>query len=156
MNRLINIVGLALCIVLATLLFGCEKTPEQDRKMDSMKDSMSDSADQMKESASEAADSMKEGAGEMKDSAEQYVDDATITANVKGKLVAEPTTKAYEISVETLNGTVQLSGFVQSSEEKSKAGEIAKAVPGVKSVKNDLILKSKTQGMDDSRKIRRA
>jgi osmotically-inducible protein OsmY len=117
---------------------------------------MSDSADQMKASASEAADSMKEGAGEMKDSAEQYVDDATITANVKGELVAEPTTKAYQISVETLNGTVQLSGFVQSAEEKSKAGEIAKAVPGVKSVKNDLILKSKTQGLDDSRKIKTA
>lgn len=151
MNRIISNIGLALCIVLTASLFGCGKTPEQESNTDSTKDTMSDSANDMKESASAAADEIKAGAEEMKDAAggmmdgaNHYVDDATITANVKAKLVADPTTKAYEISVETLNATVQLSGFVQSAEEKSKAGEIAEAVEGVRSVKNDLILKSKT------------
>lgn len=146
MNRFINMVGLSLSIVLTPLLLGCEKTPEQERQMDSMKESMSNSADKMKESATAATGSMKESAGEMQENVDQYMDDSVITAQVKEKLVANPTTKAYQISVETLNGTVQLSGFVQSVEEKSQAGEIAAAVTGVKSVKNDLILKSKTEG----------
>jgi hyperosmotically inducible periplasmic protein len=154
MNRFINTVGLTLSIVLATLLLGCDRTPEQERQMDSMKESMGNSADKMKESASEATGNMKESMGEMQDSADQYLDDAVITAQVKEKLVSDQTTKAYQISVETLNGTVQLSGFVQSADEKSQAGEIAAGVTGVKSVKNDLILKSKTEGRNDNGKIR--
>ncbi len=152
MRNVIGNTGLALCIVLIASIFGCNRTPDQQGKVDEMKDSVSDSAGKMKESAGDSVDTMKESAGQMKDSAGQYVDDSTITAKVKEKLVADPTTSAYEISVETLNGTVQLSGFVQSSAEKAQAEDIAKAVEGVKTVKNDLILKSKTQGMNDSRK----
>lgn len=143
MNKLLGIASV-FYVVSAVSLTGCEKTPQQESKTDSMKESVSSSADQIKESANDAADKMKESSEQIKDSASQYIDDATITAKVKEKLVAEPVTKAYQISVETLNGTVQLSGFVESSEAKDKAGEIAGAVSGVKSVKNDLILKSKT------------
>lgn len=154
MRNTISNIGLALCIVLVASVFGCNRTPEQQGKIDEMKETVSDSAGKMKESAGDSVDTMKESAGQMKDSADQYVDDSTITAKVKEKLVADPATSAYDISVETLNGTVQLSGFVQSSAEKAKAEGVAKTVPGVKSVKNDLILKSKTQGMNDSKKIR--
>jgi len=70
-----------------------------------------------------------------------YVDDSVITTKVKADLVADPVTKAREINVKTFKGVVQLSGFVNTSEEKEKAGEIARNVKGVVDVKNDLNVK---------------
>ena len=71
----------------------------------------------------------------------EYVDDATITTRVKTKFAEDPTVSAMSISVETLKGTVQLSGFAKSATEKSKAGSIAAATPGVKGVKNDIVVR---------------
>ncbi|KAF1022435.1 MAG: Osmotically-inducible protein Y [Paracidovorax wautersii] len=70
-----------------------------------------------------------------------YVDDATITTQVKAKLVEDKTTSAASINVETLNGTVQLSGFAKSSAERSQAAALAQSVKGVKSVRNDVIVR---------------
>jgi len=70
------------------------------------------------------------------------VDDSVITGKVKAALVADPTTKAHQIEVETFQGHVQLSGFVDSSEARSRAVEIARNVQGVKDVKNSLQLRS--------------
>jgi hyperosmotically inducible protein len=70
----------------------------------------------------------------------EVVDDSTLTAKVKSALVADPVTKAGEINVETYRGVVQLAGFVNSAEEKSKATEVAKGVTGVKEVRNDIKL----------------
>ncbi|HKU13409.1 MAG TPA: BON domain-containing protein [Steroidobacteraceae bacterium] len=72
----------------------------------------------------------------------RVVDDSVITGKVKAALVADPTTKAHQISVETFHGVVQLSGFVDTSEAKSRAAQVAEAVEGVKDVKNDLELRS--------------
>jgi hyperosmotically inducible periplasmic protein len=71
-----------------------------------------------------------------------YVDDATITTRVKAKFAEDPTVSALAISVETLNGTVQLSGFAKSATEKAKAEAMARDVSGVKSVRNDIIVRS--------------
>jgi hyperosmotically inducible protein len=71
----------------------------------------------------------------------QYVDDATITAGVKAAIVREPTLKVFEIDVETMQGVVQLSGFVSSADSVAAAASVARTVKGVKSVKNDLRLK---------------
>lgn len=71
----------------------------------------------------------------------QYVDDSSITAKVKGDIFKEPSLKVSQISVETYKGVVQLSGFVDSADSVRKAGDIAASVPGVVSVKNDLIVK---------------
>lgn len=68
----------------------------------------------------------------------EVVDDGVVTAKVKAKLVDDPVTKAYEINVETFKGTVQLSGFVDSAEARSRATQLAKDVGGVKDVKNSL------------------
>jgi c(7)-type cytochrome triheme protein len=87
-----------------------------------------------KEGTGPKADAKKESAGE-------YVDDATITAKVKAAVLEESTLKSAEINVETYKGTVQLTGFVRSRADISKAVEVAMAVKGVKSVKNDMILK---------------
>jgi len=73
----------------------------------------------------------------------EYVDDAIITAKVKAAVLEEPSLKSAEINVETSKGTVQLSGFVNSRADIDKAVQVAKAVKGVKSVKNDMILKGK-------------
>lgn len=70
-----------------------------------------------------------------------FVDDSSITTKVKTKLYQDKTTSGWDISVKTVNGVVQLSGFVKTAAEKARAGEIASAVPGVKSVANDLIVK---------------
>lgn len=71
----------------------------------------------------------------------QYIDDTVITAKVKAALVKDPTTKASEINVETFKGAVQLSGFVSSQAAASRAVELARAVEGVQSVKNDMRIK---------------
>ena len=71
----------------------------------------------------------------------EYVDDSVITTKVKAQLANDDFLKSFEISVETYKGTVQLSGFVDSQKSVDKAGEIARSVKGVKSVKNNLNVK---------------
>jgi osmotically-inducible protein OsmY len=71
----------------------------------------------------------------------QYVDDKTITTQVKARFIDDPTVGAMSIKVETLNGTVQLSGFAKSENERSTAENIARNVPNVKAVRNDIIVK---------------
>lgn len=76
----------------------------------------------------------QEGTGE-------YVDDTVITTKVKAAVLNEPTLKSAEVNVETFKGVVQLSGFVRSQADINRAIEVARGVPGVKSVKNDMRLK---------------
>jgi osmotically-inducible protein OsmY len=71
----------------------------------------------------------------------EYVDDTVITTRVKSAVLAEPTLKSAEINVETFKGRVQLSGFVNSQADISRAVVVARAVPGVTSVSNDMKLK---------------
>lgn len=81
-----------------------------------------------------ASTAQKEGTGE-------YVDDTAITTKVKTAIFSEPTLKVAEINVETFKGVVQLSGFVKTQGDISKAGDVARGVGGVKSVKNDIRIK---------------
>lgn len=67
-----------------------------------------------------------------------YVDDAAITTAVKAKFVEDKTVDAAAIKVETLNGTVQLSGFAKSSAEKAQAESIARNTKNVREVRNNL------------------
>jgi osmotically-inducible protein OsmY len=70
-----------------------------------------------------------------------YIDDSAITTAVKAKLVDSPTVDAAAISVETLNGTVMLSGFAKSDAEKTNAETLTRNVKGVKSVKNAIAIR---------------
>lgn len=81
-----------------------------------------------------ASTSTREGTGE-------YVDDTVITAKVKAAIFNEPTLKSAEINVETFKGTVQLSGFVNSTADERKAVSIARSIKGVTSVKDDMRVK---------------
>ena len=70
-----------------------------------------------------------------------YVDDTAVTTRVKAKFAADPTVSAMAISVETLKGTVQLSGFAKSAEERAMAEKLARETSGVKAVKNDIAVR---------------
>ena len=74
-------------------------------------------------------------------SAGEYLDDTTITTRVKARYAQDPEVAATRISVETLQGVVQLSGFAASMDEKSKAVELARDVPGVRAVRDDIIVR---------------
>ena len=75
------------------------------------------------------------------ESAGAYVDDATITTQVKARMLDNPAVAGTSISVETLNGTVMLSGFAKSATEKATAEKIARDVNGVKAVKNEIAVR---------------
>jgi len=81
-----------------------------------------------------ASTAKQEGTGE-------YIDDTVVTAKVKAAIFNEPTLKSAEINVETFKGVVQLSGFLNSREDINKAVTVARQIPGVTSVKNDMRLK---------------
>ncbi len=70
-----------------------------------------------------------------------YVDDAVITSTVKAKLLENKDVAGTSISVETLNGTVMLSGFAKSATEKSTAESLARSVNGVRSVRNEIAVR---------------
>ena len=70
-----------------------------------------------------------------------YVDDAGITTLVKSRMAESKLVSASSISVETLNGTVMLSGFAKSSTEKNEAERIARGVNNVKVVRNEIAVR---------------
>ncbi|MES2715439.1 MAG: BON domain-containing protein [Pseudomonadota bacterium] len=72
----------------------------------------------------------------------EYIDDTAITTAVKAKFVENKQVDATAISVETLEGTVMLSGFAKTQDEKNMAESIARSTKGVKSVKNQLSVRS--------------
>jgi hyperosmotically inducible protein len=76
-----------------------------------------------------------------RDSTGEYVDDTVITTKVKSALLKDDNVKSFAVSVETAKGVVQLSGFVDTAAQKAAAGSAAWAVSGVKTVKNNLIVK---------------
>jgi osmotically-inducible protein OsmY len=72
----------------------------------------------------------------------QAIDDGVVTAKVKAKLIEDPVTKAHQINVETFKGTVQLSGFVEDNQARSRALQLARDTEGVKSVKDALEIRT--------------
>lgn len=75
------------------------------------------------------------------ESAGEFVDSSAITTKVKARIFEDQALKGLNIGVETFKGVVQLSGFVDSKAAALKAEEVARSVPGVKSVQNNLIVK---------------
>ncbi len=77
-----------------------------------------------------------------RETAGEYVDDVTLTTKIKSAIIQEPKLKALQIHVESFQGDVQLSGFVDSLDKKVKAEQIAVKTLGVKSVKNNLVVRN--------------
>ena len=78
---------------------------------------------------------------EKKQTSGEYIDDAWITSKVKGAFVKDPQLSAAQIKVDTYQGEVQLSGFVPDAGNVGKAAAVAGGVKGVRSVRNDILVK---------------
>ena len=79
--------------------------------------------------------------GRGQETAGAYIDDTGITTAVKARFIEDKTVSASAISVQTLNGTVQLSGFAKSGAEKAQAEALALGVKNVRSVRNDIVVR---------------
>ena len=75
-----------------------------------------------------------------RETAGEYVDDATITTQVKAAFVADKQVSAMQVNVETMQGVVQLSGFVHSKDSELRALQLASKVKGVKAVKDNIVV----------------
>lgn len=71
----------------------------------------------------------------------EYVDDSVITTKVKAALLKDPVVSGLAVNVETFKGVVQLSGFVKTAAERNRAVELSQEITGVKSIKNDILLR---------------
>jgi osmotically-inducible protein OsmY len=76
-----------------------------------------------------------------RESTGEYFDDTTITTKVKAAIFNDASLKVAQINVETFKSVVQLSGFVNTGADAYRAGEVARSVRGVESVKNDIRVK---------------
>lgn len=76
------------------------------------------------------------------ESAPQYASDASVTAKVKANIIKDQSLQGFEIGVETLNHTVQLSGFVDMPQQKAQAAAIARSVSGVEAVQNNILVRN--------------
>lgn len=72
----------------------------------------------------------------------EFIDDATITTKVKAAFVRDPVVKALDVNVDTFKSVVQLSGFVNTTDEKARAEQVAAGIAGVSSVKNNITVKT--------------
>ena len=70
-----------------------------------------------------------------------YVDDTAITTAVKARFIENKQVDAVAISVETLKGTVMLSGFAKNTNEKTTAEALARKVDGVRMVRNEIVVR---------------
>ena len=80
--------------------------------------------------------------GDRQSTAGQALDDRTITSRVKERIEDDRSIDSKRISIDTLKGTVQLSGFVATAAERARAVQIARAVPEVKAVRDDIIVRA--------------
>ncbi|MGH8488718.1 MAG: BON domain-containing protein [Gammaproteobacteria bacterium] len=131
LSQRVKVVVLSLGVVLT--FTGCEQqgpAEKAGRQMD-------EAAQQATEKAKEAG----EAVGEKVEKAGEYLDDAAITAKIKGDILSDPLLKVLEINVTTTNGIVTLSGVVDSKQSIDRAVEIARRVKEVKSVENTLVVK---------------
>ena len=87
--------------------------------------------------ASVAACSVFEG----RETTGQYVDDTAISTKVKAQFVRDPVVNASQVNVETMQGVVQLSGFVDTPQAAERAAQLARNVEGVRGVRNDIIVR---------------
>ncbi len=79
------------------------------------------------------------------------LDDKSIAAKVRSDLIGDPEVKATGVKVNVFKGDVELSGYVDSANQKEKAEQIARNVNGVNFVKNDLVVKSTNEAAGSQR-----
>jgi len=127
---------------LALGLAACGDGPSDDQvgKIPDPKESFVAKNDQATDAAEQSADKGGDAMNEKSAAGGAPVDDAALTAKVKSALVAEPGLKAQAISVDAFAGVVTLRGTADSQENRRRAEQIASAVEGVRSVRNELVV----------------
>ena len=130
--RKIIVVSLSLGMVLS-FTGGCGKSGSAEQAGRKIDQATQQAGEKGKEAGTAVGDKI-EKAGEQ-------LDDAAISAKIKGDILSDPMLKVLEISVTTANGIVTLSGAVDAKPSIDRAGEIARLVKGVKSVENKLVVK---------------
>ncbi|PKO91032.1 MAG: transporter [Betaproteobacteria bacterium HGW-Betaproteobacteria-1] len=131
-----NIQGIKLIVLATTLAFGlaaCEKYDSAEKAGEGL--------DKAAERAGERMDSASQAMSDQADEAGVVIDDTVITTKVKSAFMAEPGLQSLQISVDTMNGVVTLSGTADSQENSDKAQQLASNTEGVKEVKNQLVVK---------------
>ncbi|WP_297325912.1 BON domain-containing protein [Nitrosomonas sp.] len=93
-------------------------------------------------------DDAKKSLNEKIEATDQYINDSVITMNVKRAILDDPLLKVFEIKVTTVNGIVQLSGALDSKESIDKAMEVVGRQKDVRSVQNDLVVKTEIQSKE--------
>lgn len=139
-KRVIVIVGLFAVFGLASCQQEgpAEKMGEKiDRSVENVEHKLEQITEQVGKEINEARKTITNESEE----SNQYLDDSAITVNVQTAIVNDPLLEVSDIKVTTVNGTVQLSGMVDSQELIDRAAEVAYAQKDVKSVENNLIVK---------------
>ncbi len=132
MKNVSSIAAIALASSLALVATGCDRKPAEQTAGEKMDEAAADS----RGVASDMGDTMERRT----DQAGQAIDDASITASIKGKYLVDDTLKGLDISVDTVQGVVTLTGPVQSDTAKELATQIAENVEGVVRVDNQLMV----------------
>lgn len=142
-KRILAIIGL----VAVFSLTGCQQegTAEKagqkiDQSMGGAEKKITQATEQAGKKISEVRKDTEKSITETAEASGQYMGDSVITASVKAAILNDPLLKVSEIKVVTEDGTVQLSGALDSRESIDRAVEVAKAQKNVKSVQNDLTL----------------
>ena len=150
MKTLNNFKLLGIAILLAAGLAACDKQPGPAESAGKMIDQtavdagkkISETADKVGEKVDATAEKVGDKMSAQSEKTGVAIDDTEITAKVKAAIFAEPGLSTLQISVETVNGVVTLSGSVDTQANSDKAKALASAVSGVKDVDNKLALKS--------------
>jgi len=129
-----GIAAITLVSSFALLAAGCDRTPKEEDRT---------AGETIDQTTADARNQANEMGGTLENKAEQAgqaIDDATITASVKGKYLVDDTLKGLQISVDTDQGVVMLTGSVQNEAAKELATQIAQGVEGVVRVDNQLTI----------------
>lgn len=137
MKNVSSIAAVTLVSSLALLAAGCDRTPDEPAVTEpTVSERMDEATTDTRNAASDMGDSIERRA----DQAGQAIDDATITAAVKSKYLLDDTLKGLQISVDTVQGVVSLTGMVQNDAAKELATQIAQNTDGVVRVDNQLTI----------------
>ena len=139
MKTMYNFKLLGLAVLLAVGLAACDKQPGPAESAGKTIDEAAATAGQK---IDETAEKMGDKMSAQGEKTAEALDDTTITTKVKAAILTEPGLKTLEISVDTVNGVVTLSGSVDSQANSEQAKTVASTVSGVKSVDNKLVVKS--------------
>lgn len=112
---------------------GLDRAGEQ---LDRAGDQVARGAEQVAEGAQQVGEAVERGARRVEAEVGPVLDDASITARIKARLIADPEIKAYQIDVDTVDGRVALNGKVSSAEQRSQAEHLARGTQGVRQVVN--------------------